>query len=137
VWGILWDDVVEEVRHRFIPTRVGNTGTLPTGRMPPPVHPHACGEYFLVILALVGLAGSSPRVWGIRRVGTKWKEVTAGSSPRVWGIPSRSAPLRLWRRFIPTRVGNTGAALPDGKIRIGSSPRVWGIRGATPAITEW
>ena len=45
VWGILQLLTIEDLDHRFIPTCVGNTLSLPrVGRLVP-VHPHVCGEY--------------------------------------------------------------------------------------------
>ena len=112
---------------RFIPTGVGNTPPPPPAFLPPPVHPHGCGEHGLWCYTAVFRGGSSPRVWGTqqRRAG----QMRAG-------------------RFIPTGVGNTSAPpiLPmcaavhphgcgeHGKrhhvphVHIGSSPRVWGTR---------
>ena len=89
--------------------------------------PHACGEYTLPPYYALAYIGSSPRLWGIRR---------------QIEYPA------FRRRFIPTRVGNTGhdegnplspAVHPhacgeyEPPILLrpsynGSSPRVWGIR---------
>ena len=75
------------LRHsRFIPTLVGNTGTLTDGDIHFPVHPHACGEHPVHTLAFLTLLGSSPRLWGTRL--------------RAWQLFAK-------RRFIPTLVGNT------------------------------
>ena len=65
VWGILLGKVDAREIARFIPTRVGNTSIVTTGRVLNAVHPHACGEYpqALSLRSLQG--GSSPRVWGI------------------------------------------------------------------------
>ena len=132
VWGILVPNRAEDCVPRFIPTRVGNTVSVP--RMPEfwTVHPHACGEYGDRAVAHVRCAGSSPRVWGIRisrrfhgqiwrfiptRVGNTRPfpvraEWPSGSSPRVWGIPKQSASRTPRGRFIPTRVGNTAPVTP-------------------------
>ncbi len=71
---------------RFIPTPVGNTTCTPGPNLAVPVHPHACGEHNRLICASVPTIGSSPRLWGTRR---------------IW--PS----LSQRHRFIPTPVGNT------------------------------
>ncbi len=92
-----------------------------------PVHPHGCGEYPGERALFKDGGGSSPRVWGIRRLRYR----------QGWRI-----------RFIPTGVGNTsitifvilcisvhphgcGEYMPTGTRTwhsSGSSPRVWGIR---------
>ena len=126
VWGILWQAAGRCPASRFIPTRVGNTSAMDTTARWASVHPHACGEYRAKTCPVCGRAGSSPRVWGIRDVG---------------------APIASFKRFIPTRVGNTPS--PGARSRGypvhphacgeytcphvwpfrpgGSSPRVWGI----------
>ena len=86
VWGIRSSARPLSRAYRFIPTRVGNTKRRPRTRDCPPVHPHACGEYF-VIFRHIGLQN--------------------GSSPRVWGILIVAGNVCLHARFIPTRVGNT------------------------------
>ena len=126
VWGILFRPKCRIRFVRFIPTRVGNTEDKQAGNSSVPVHPHACGEYYLWLGPLSDLGGSSPRVWGIRSGGS-------GAT--------------LMSRFIPTRVGNTPALISSpasipvhphacgeytftGTIttnQTGSSPRVWGI----------
>ena len=50
------------------------------------VHPHGCGEHFNVIY---------------------WSARTDGSSPRVWGTRRISILSVREERFIPTGVGNT------------------------------
>ena len=128
VWGIRGKQYSDDVKERFIPTRVGNTPKSGSRATICSVHPHACGEYLIV----------QRRAWS-----------EDGSSPRVWGILPRIRLLRLTTRFIPTRVGNTstdqfarefGAVHPHacGEYSLralaiepssGSSPRVWGIQG--------
>ena len=82
VWGILIDAGHLESAARFIPTRVGNTRPRSAAWTGSPVHPHACGEY-----------KSTGRIDGM----------VAGSSPRVWGIrPAQWDDLFIYR-FIPTR----------------------------------
>ena len=125
VWGTPNHETLLRCLLRFIPTCVGNTLRMPRVCTAAAVHPHVCGEHR-----------------GIKR----HKSVNAGSSPRVWGTLYFSAHSRLFSRFIPTCVGNTGSTRTPmaskpvhphvcgehlwiscyRKIHIGSSPRVWG-----------
>ena len=86
VWGIQGGflDIVKI--GRFIPTHVGNTAPDGGSAARPPVHPHACGEYFCCHVRAAASIGSSPRMWGIR------------------GLSYLDAHIE---RFIPTHVGNT------------------------------
>ncbi len=110
---------------RFIPTHVGNTGLLSAPPSESAVHPHACGEHFILALPL---------------------RSCYGSSPRMWGTPERIEPPGEIGRFIPTHVGNTlpsfsftsrntvhphacGEHFTIRKFKdqqAGSSPRMWG-----------
>ena len=91
VWGIR-DLTRRRARcSRFIPTRVGNTTHTAGSARTTSVHPHACGEYCMLVLKTVRENGSSPRVWGIR------------DTPKTEGGVTR---------FIPTRVGNTPRPCP-------------------------
>ena len=85
-WGIRHKLQLPLLHPRFIPTCVGNT--FPTGwkDYEVSVHPHVRGEY--------SNTGSTARP-------------TGGSSPRAWGIRIYAILRTLWRRFIPTCVGNT------------------------------
>ena len=126
VWGILPEFFFCYTLIRFIPTCVGNTSGSDSPLNRTPVHPHVCGEYWLLQNQAIDLGGSSPRVWGIR------SQTRRGGS---------------CRRFIPTCVGNTALAV-GGSFSLsvhphvcgeyspiqfgisppfGSSPRVWGI----------
>ena len=104
-WGTLELEPKHFTGVRFIPTPVGNTAVRgrATGRMP--VHPHARGEHN------VALRGDSRK---------------GGSSPRPWGTLSDSIISGLWRRFIPTPVGNTKGGAMKQPPYVGSSPRPWG-----------
>ncbi len=85
-WGTLAQPPCNLEVPRFIPTRVGNTRSLPRQTSPPAVHPHARGEHNRGVRVL----------W--------W---TSGSSPRAWGTRVPLSPYFRADRFIPTRVGNT------------------------------
>ncbi len=124
---------------RFIPTHVGNTPALAAPIPRSPVHPHACGEHQVVVVAVLAQTGSSPRMWGTRR-----RAETRPAEPR----------------FIPTHVGNTNRAPRThapfpvhphacgehfraswfAEIEPGSSPRMWGtltIRGRVPGCVRF
>ena len=49
---------------RFIPTPVGNVRASAAELRYPAVHPHACGERFIVSGLIIYVVGSSPRLWG-------------------------------------------------------------------------
>ena len=126
VWGMPKEKHHALQKHRFIPTRVGNAGTVWRICWNRSVHPHACGE-------CVGFC--------FRAL------VRTGSSPRVWGMLRPHGKTRWRRRFIPTRVGNAkgkqlgdanspvhphacgecGAGNNKNEMEDGSSPRVWGM----------
>jgi len=112
---------------RFIPTCMGNSGSLTTPRRVLPVHPHVHGELGRARTSTTRMSGSSPRAWGTREY--------------------RGSRLR-YARFIPTCMGNSLPANPIGSdtpvhphvhgelakaliLEIfwdGSSPRAWGTR---------
>ena len=119
---------------RFIPTRVGNTfygGGMSADVV---VHPHASGEHF------PSPGDSMPKV---------------GSSPREWGTQYYSFILDVYKRFIPTRVGNTVTVtctapfvavhphasgehwvlLAHSLKKLGSSPREWGTLSRVRRLT--
>ena len=114
-----------ESEPRFIPTHVGNTELRWRSWSPQAVHPHACGEHARGDHQHPRAVGSSPRMWGTRRL---------------------AVPPDVRDRFIPTHVGNTsplpsrasgtpvhphacGEHRRDDEIEFpqpGSSPRMWG-----------
>ncbi len=75
---------------------------------PSPVHPHACGEYPAISVMMSLLTSVHPHACGEYQDKINQK--------------------RQYRRFIPTRVGNTGFRRFWINDNSGSSPRVWGIR---------
>ncbi len=85
-WGTRVVAVDRRGRGRFIPTRMGNTRRRRSPRAARPVHPHTHGEHYCLIRSPCFANGSSPHAWGTRI--------------------SRSCICR-YRRFIPTRMGNT------------------------------
>ena len=122
----------QKVQVRFIPTYVGFTGRVFTGRaalrfIPTyvgftawsssamafwTVHPHVCGVYECISCKGTGSIGSSPRMWGL-----PWLRCSSSRSvsvhPHVCGVYAggRRAQRRCWR-FIPTYVGFTGVFDP-------------------------
>ena len=64
VWGTPKVLALQRVGRRFIPTGVGNTGTVPVEGGYVAVHPHGCGEHSLAASFCCRCCGSSPRVWG-------------------------------------------------------------------------
>ena len=48
LWGTFSCTGVDELTKRFIPTPVGNINQAVTGKIDRAVHPHACGEHFLL-----------------------------------------------------------------------------------------
>ena len=110
---------------RLIPTCVGSTLRATSRVCSESAHPHVCGEH--------SCSGY-------------WFDVRGGSSPRVWGAPREGSRTGGTPRLIPTCVGSTraqcswydyGAAHPhvcgehqapvvSTSRRVGSSPRVWG-----------
>ena len=68
MWGTRLPFHQDPRRLRFIPTHVGNTTDFAIGDLLPTVHPHACGEHFRNIDDFFRGFGSSPRMWGTRRI---------------------------------------------------------------------
>ena len=115
---------------RFIPTHVGNTWIKLNGFRMVAVHPHACGKHIPVITVFIP---------------------TSGSSPRMWETQHHANIGKLYKRFIPTHVGNTSAySLHAASISVhphacgkhssklalesslcGSSPRMWETLGSS------
>jgi len=64
VWGTLGRSCRLGRLPRFIPTCVGNIGSVHIRLPNAPVHPHVCGEHYCKRFINIPLSGSSPRVWG-------------------------------------------------------------------------
>ena len=134
-WGTPIRNRTASIKHRFIPTPVGNTGHKQVRPRDTPVHPHARGEH---------------------RSTAARSHLTVGSSPRPWGTPHRRVPRRARRRFIPTPVGNTSrracgssttpvhphargehaTRCASSVTASGSSPRPWGTLQAARAVNR-
>ncbi len=85
-WGQLYLLIPQDIRLRFIPTRVGTTLAPRFSTISRTVHPHARGDNAPIACKQCSLAGSSPRAWG---------QLT------------HSVQQLIQCRFIPTRVGTT------------------------------
>ena len=87
-WGTAIPEQAVRHRHRFIPTRVGNSPGALGRRHWSSVHPHSRGEQLAV-----------------------WKStpLSCGSSPLAWGTEIDTVSVTHIVRFIPTRVGNSFA----------------------------
>ena len=70
----------------FIPTHVGNSDSIRDELTGEVVHPHACGELRQTRIINDKGDGSSPRMWGTRKI-------TGAPVNQCW--------------FIPTHVGNS------------------------------
>ncbi len=132
-WGTRAANCCHARERRFIPTRVGNTWWCSLMRSATAVHPHARGEHSVRENRTVLDPGSSPRAWGTHvdpmcvlyaltvhphARGEHFafaysRSCSYGSSPRAWGTRRQYILARLWRRFIPTRVGNTPPRVPN------------------------
>jgi len=110
---------------RFIPTYMGNAGSVNRRSTDPAVHPHVHGERQDTHIAY---------------------RLSSGSSPRTWGTLRASSPERESNRFIPTYMGNAVVRHHEPRQPVvhphvhgerlallvvvlrsdGSSPRTWG-----------
>jgi len=124
-WGTRFYSFCHSLLHRFIPTCMGNSAHSSSPSIAPPVHPHVHGELSLPKFSVKPVPGSSPRAWG---------------TPRFCTLPA------VYRRFIPTCMGNStrrqrsSVSVPvhphvHGELDlltvlvrsvVGSSPRAWG-----------
>ena len=128
VWGIRVVVGGDEIDRRFIPTCVGNTIRRTQKRRGFSVHPHVCGEYCLLMTAVLSRVRFIPTCVGNTRAAVVELPGEDGSSPRVWGIRWVTRWTR-WRRSVHPHVCGEYVVLMPRALRLGgSSPRVWGIR---------
>ena len=131
-WGTRDSRAAPRDQTRFIPTRVGNTTSLPLDEPADLVHPHSRGEH----------ASPTPVI-----------ACSIGSSPLAWGTRTFERVRETMPRFIPTRVGNTEPlAFPSHSVAVhphsrgehsepllaasqaaGSSPLAWGTQQTVTA----
>ena len=91
VWGTVLERALRFAGDGIIPASVGNGRTRCRSTTSTTDHPRECGERDDKAVELLGVLGSSPRVWG--------------TGPRTGGI------RRRWR-IIPASVGNGDAGVP-------------------------
>ena len=128
VWGTRSSTTNSFLNSRFIPTCVGNSGFGENAGHIGPVHPHVCGELYVICPCSHQLIGSSPRVWGTHpgscRIISRWRFIptcVGNSSPRA----CRSWLLAVHPHVCGELIKASAAELWDD----GSSPRVWGTPG--------
>ncbi len=146
MWGYLWGAEQIEGQQRSTPTRVGIPTALPSASSVPMVHPHACGDTWLMGFPLGWTDGPPPRVWGYRIIpafgqapekvhphacgdthGTGRRRAdSSGPPPRVWGYLLAAGPPRTYQRSTPTRVGIPFGESSSASFARGPPPRVWG-----------
>ena len=137
---------------RFIPARAGNAAGINRHLDRETVHPRACGERIGIIIVIIVIIGSSPRVRGThgarhadRYVG-RFIPARAGNAsgirfccatrtvhPRACGERAMRASGTFNRRFIPARAGNAPAS-PHWQGRLTVHPRACGERFSTLQI---
>ena len=125
VWGQEKRAILNQLRSRIIPTRVGTSSDSVFYAGKREDHPHACGD---------------------KKKNGNYTNQEVGSSPRVWGQAYSISCPSVVSKIIPTRVGTSpinsaefikrrdhphacGDKLQKGRLRSllkGSSPRVWG-----------
>ena len=116
---------------RFIPTRVGNSKTPPFLRELITVHPHACGELFVILAKPMTSIGSSPRVWGTLLGNTEQINDNRFIPTRV-GNSSKTSIKRRISSVHPHACGELTVPILKLIVNAGSSPRVWGTRIDSP-----
>jgi len=63
-WGTCDPGDIGKIKHRFIPTGVGNIGYSIPAILNEAVHPHGRGEHCIAVYNHILDGGSSPRAWG-------------------------------------------------------------------------
>ena len=125
-WGILGGLSGGGQCNRFIPTCVGNTSMPAIPSPTTTVHPHVRGEYADLYIFDTGIAGSSPRAWGIL-IHETVTVVRGRFIPTCVGNTSASPMLRVVQPVHPHVRGeysfHSTLTISTG----GSSPRAWGI----------
>ncbi len=145
VWGTFIEALLEVREDRFIPTCVGNISGPSRKSGKRAVHPHVCGEHFIVERINPLTYGSSPRVWGtywqpephskgVRFIPTcvgniiisSWDKVPAPVHPHVCGEHVIVKATSTTNSVHPHVCGEHARAYFSAVTNDGSSPRVWG-----------
>ncbi len=111
---------------RFTPTPVGNARGGRTEPMGFPVHPHACGECALALVAFSSSRGSPPRLWGMqdwaefREAAERFTPTPVGNAVGASGGLSSAA-------VHPHACGECASRRSASFFTIGSPPRLWGM----------
>ena len=110
---------------RFIPTPVGRLSHAPPCRYRHAVHPHACGEIYILNTLLPPQFGSSPRLWGdwcARGRGVEDSRFIPTPVGRFWRGASGHCPFSVH----PHACGEIASDASRRYAIRGSSPRLWG-----------
>ncbi len=127
LWGTHRFYDIQNPEFRFIPTPVGNTSIRPLYTLLRPVHPHACGEHKVVATPGKSLTGSSPRLWGTRRLPVE-RLRKCRFIPTPVGNTLRPGRLSRPRTVHPHACGEHPHSGQPSAVIYGSSPRLWGTR---------
>ena len=125
VWGTENQTSLHSMTLRFIPTCVGNWGSLSISGFIVSVHPHVCGELAPTQGMNIKYGGSSPRVWGTGDKGSMYPE-RVRFIPTCVGNCSMNGFQITFSTVHPHVCGELHANMLLAEAVIGSSPRVWG-----------
>ena len=125
VWGQVTTSTDTPGRDRIIPTRMGTSLYDYLLCFHKRDHPHAYGDKYLLMILVILMEGSSPRVWG-----QVYRDSCTVLGSRI--IPTRMGTRCYWRFIRPLGRDHPhayGDKENDSIMiynTIGSSPRVWG-----------
>ena len=131
-WGTRFDDLVNAICLRFIPTCMGNSTKTCTFGSDRAVHPHVHGELNRIPDSKKGLIGSSPRAWGTPFCVISSKPF-GRFIPTCMGNSNFNINLSLLLQVHPHVHGELEAARRPRGCSAGSSPRAWGTHDHDPS----
>jgi len=126
VWGLLCAPSCSVRWRRFTPTRVGTALVLALWAWLRKVHPHACGDCPMEIIATDAFAGSPPRVWGLLAPLAE-PDLPVRFTPTRVGTARTATASRVTLSVHPHACGDCSRTLRPSFAAIGSPPRVWGL----------